>query len=31
MNQVDANVGHLRVKDEIAVRCRALFLDFLEE
>ncbi|XP_055682507.1 DNA replication licensing factor Mcm6 [Lutzomyia longipalpis] len=31
MNQGDVNVGHLKVKDEVAVRCRSLFLDFLEE
>ncbi|GAB0097318.1 DNA helicase [Sergentomyia squamirostris] len=31
MMQTDANVGHLVVKDEVAVRCRSLFLDFLEE
>lgn len=31
MDIADANVGQLRVKDEVAIRCRTLFQDFLEE
>lgn len=31
MDVDDVNVGQLRVKDEIGVRCQKLFQDFLEE
>lgn len=31
MDIADANVGQLRVKDEVGIRCQKLFQDFLEE
>lgn len=31
MDVADVNVGQLRVKDEVGVRCQKLFQDFLEE
>lgn len=31
MDVADANVGQLRVKDDVGVRCQKLFQDFLEE
>lgn len=31
MDVADVNVGQLRVKDDIGVRCQKLFQDFLEE
>lgn len=31
MDVADANIGQLRVKDDVGVRCQKLFQDFLEE
>lgn len=31
MDVADVNVGQLRVKDEVGLRCQKLFQDFLEE
>ncbi|KAM7352785.1 minichromosome maintenance 6 [Cochliomyia hominivorax] len=31
MDVADANIGQLRVKDEVGIRCQKLFQDFLEE
>lgn len=31
MDIADVNVGQLRVKDDVGVRCQKLFQDFLEE
>lgn len=31
MDVADANVGHLRFKDEVGLRCQKLFQDFLED
>lgn len=31
MDVADPQVGQLRVKDDVGVRCQKLFLDFLEE
>lgn len=31
MDVADVQIGQLRVKDDIGVRCQKLFQDFLEE
>ncbi|CAD7086330.1 unnamed protein product [Hermetia illucens] len=31
MDAADANIGQLRVKDDVGIRCQKLFQDFLEE